>query len=121
MKHNRFSFSSQACIAASLYSKATIFSCDCPAYMVVISMSRKSKLVKRFLSTPKDFTWQELISLLSSFGYELQATGKTGGSRVRFIHKRLPPIILHKPHPAKILKRYQIQQIIEIFKNEGLL
>jgi len=84
-------------------------------------MSKKDKLVKRFLSRPKDFTWQELIAMLAGFGYMQQATGKTGCSRARFAHKSLPPIILHKPHPVKLLKRYQIEQIIDILKNEGLL
>jgi hypothetical protein len=84
-------------------------------------MSKKDKLVKRFLSKPKDITWQELIVMLAGFGYRQQATGKTGGSRARFAHKSLPPIILHKPHPAKILKRYQVEQIIEMLKSEGLL
>jgi len=84
-------------------------------------MSKKDKGVKRFLSRPKDFTWQELIAMLAGFGYAQQTAGKTGGSRVRFSHKSLPPIILHKPQPAKILKRYQIDQIIELLRNEGLL
>jgi hypothetical protein len=84
-------------------------------------MSKKDKLVKRFLSRPKDFTWQELITMLEGFGFTQQTAGKTSGSRVRFSHKTLPPIILHKPHPAKILKRYQADQIIELLKNEGLL
>jgi hypothetical protein len=84
-------------------------------------MSKKDKLVRRFLSKPKDFTWQELIVILAGFGYMQQTTGKTGGSRARFTHKNLPPIILHKPHPAKILKRYQVEQIIEMLKSEGLL
>jgi hypothetical protein len=30
-------------------------------------------------------------------------------------------ITLHKPHPQNILKRYQIQQIIEILQGEELL
>ncbi|WZI67244.1 MAG: hypothetical protein ACSI46_09595 [Gloeotrichia echinulata DVL01] len=30
-------------------------------------------------------------------------------------------ITLHKPHPENILKRYQIEQIIEILQGEELL
>ena len=83
-------------------------------------MSKKDKVMKRFLSRPQDFTWQELITMLAGFGYAQQSAGKTSGSRVRFSHKSLPPIILHKPHPAKNLKRYQIDQIIELLEHEGL-
>lgn len=68
-----------------------------------------------------DFTWQELETMLSGFGYKQLKTGKTGGSRVKFMHETLPPIILHKPHPKPVLKRYQIEQIEETLRNEGLI
>lgn len=84
-------------------------------------MSKKEKLIQRCLSMPIDFSWQELIKLLAGFGYQLSGGGKTGGSRVRFIHETLPPIILHKPHPSNVMKRYQIEQIIELLRIEGLI
>jgi len=70
---------------------------------------------------PSDFTWEELVSLLTGFGYTLAKSGKTGGSRVKFIHETLPPIILHKPHPTPVLKKYQLEQIEETLKGEGLI
>jgi hypothetical protein len=42
-------------------------------------MSKKEKLLRRCLSMPNDFSWQELIKLLSGFGYQLSGGGKTGG------------------------------------------
>lgn len=47
--------------------------------------------------------------------------GKTGGSRVRFVSQDFPPVILHKPHPKPILKRYQLEEIINLLKQEKLL
>jgi len=58
---------------------------------------------------------------LTGFGYALAKGGKTGGSRVTFIHETLPPIILHKPHPTPVLKKYQLEQIEETLKGEGLI
>ncbi|MBG1266171.1 type II toxin-antitoxin system HicA family toxin [Nostoc sp. WHI] len=84
-------------------------------------MTRREKLIKRFLSRPKDFTWEELVSLLSGFGFEEVSTGKTGGSRRRFLNDAGVIMTLHKPHPQNILKRYQIEQIIEILQEEELL
>ena len=84
-------------------------------------MSKREKLIQRFLAMPRDFTWQELVSILAGFGYELFSSGSTSGSRVKFLHETLPPIILHKPHPTPVLKRYQMEQIAETLKNEGLL
>jgi hypothetical protein len=84
-------------------------------------MSRREKLRGRFKSMPKDFSWEELEVLLDGFGYVQEKGGKTGGSRVRFAHDDLPPIILHKPHPSTILKGYQMKQILEFLNEEGLL
>ncbi len=77
--------------------------------------------IKRFLSCPRDFAWEELVSLLIILGFEEASTGKTGGSRRRFINEIEVIITLHKPHPQNILKRYQIEQIIEILRREKLL
>ncbi len=77
-------------------------------------MSKKEKLLARFLEMPKDFHFDELISLLGYFGYEEVRKGKTAGSRVRFEDKEGIPIMLHKPHPSGILKHYQLKQIKEL-------
>lgn len=74
-------------------------------------MSRKEKLLKRFLEIPpkKDLTFEELEGLLSSCGY-IKLEGK--GSAVKFYHKEKDNLInLHKPHPSNILKSYIIKQI----------
>ena len=84
-------------------------------------MSKREKLIRRFLAKPADFSWAELKSLLEGFGYSLAPGGSTGGSRVRFIHAERPPVILHKPHPAPVLKRYQLEQITEFLRKEGLV
>ncbi len=84
-------------------------------------MSRHDKLIKRFLTRPADFTWDELATLLAGFGYVLVTAGKTGGSRVRFIHEALDTIILHRPHPTPVLKRYQLKQLEEILKKGDLI
>ena len=59
-------------------------------------MSKLEKLKQRLRELPKDFTYEELVSLLIALGYELDNKGKTSGSRVKFI-KGDTPIILHKP------------------------
>ncbi len=83
-------------------------------------MSRREKLLKRFLAEPRDFSWRELEALLVGFGYELRSGGRTGGSRVRFVHSENGPISLHKPHRGS-LKQYQLEQIRALLEEEGLL
>lgn len=84
-------------------------------------MTKINKLRTRFLSKPKDFTWSELKVLLTGLGFEEFNSGKTSGSRVRFIHENYSDIILHKPHPNPELKSYQLKQLIIQLKKEGIL
>ena len=84
-------------------------------------MTKREKILDRLLSKPTDFTWVELTKVLNGFGYSQISAGKTGGSRVRFVHPNYPPIILHKPHPKPILKRYQLEGIINLLKQEKLI
>ncbi|MBC7826890.1 MAG: type II toxin-antitoxin system HicA family toxin [Chitinophagaceae bacterium] len=82
-------------------------------------MSKDQKLVNRLLSTPRDFTWDELIKLLSVYGYTEAKKGKSGGSRRKFIDDKKNVINLHKPHPSNILKTYAIKDVIAHLKEKG--
>ena len=77
-------------------------------------MSKKEKLIARFLALPSDFHYDEVVKLLAYFDFEEVKKGKTSGSRVKFINPRGVPIMLHKPHPTGIMKRYQLKQIKEV-------
>ncbi len=81
-------------------------------------MSKKEKLIKKLKSKPKDFTYQEAKTLLELLGFYEFNKGKTSGSKVVFIHKKVNKlkIKLHKPHPNNILKLYQIESILEGIK-----
>lgn len=84
-------------------------------------MRKKEKLIDRFLSVPADFTWDELLKVLSTFGYKEMKSGKTSGSGRKFNDINNNLILLHKPHPAKIVKKYAIRQIIENLKEKGII
>ena len=86
----------------------------------MIPLGKKEKLIARLKSIPKDFTFEEMETLLSALGFEKSNKGKTSGSRVKFMKDDIP-IILHKPHPRKELLEYQIKQILEILEEEGLI
>lgn len=76
-------------------------------------MSRKEKLIARFLTLPSDFHYDEVVKLLWHFGYSEIKKGKTSGSRVKFMNENGATIMMHKPHPTGIMKRYQLKQIKE--------
>lgn len=83
-------------------------------------MGKLEKMIERLKSNPKDFTFEEMQTLLLALGFELSNKGKTSGSRVKFFKDGVF-IILHKPHPRKELLSYQIKQIIEVLSEEGLI
>ena len=83
-------------------------------------MGKKEKLIAKLSGDPKDFTFDEMKTLLEMLGFVMSNKDKTSGSRVRFIKGNIP-IILHKPHPRKELLEYQIKQIKEVLEKEGLI
>ena len=84
-------------------------------------MGRREKLVTRFKGKPKDLTWGELVRLLDGLGYSEVASGKTGGSRRRFVHVTAPTIALPKPHPGSIVRMYVIEDVLRVLTEEGLV
>jgi predicted RNA binding protein YcfA (HicA-like mRNA interferase family) len=80
-------------------------------------MSKTDKLIIRLLSYPKDFTYSELKTLLLSLGY---SETQGAGSRVCFVRED-HGIKLHKPHPGNILKRYQLELVIDGLKTKGVI
>lgn len=82
-------------------------------------MTKADKLVTRFKNLAKDFTWQELVTMLGHMKFiEIQGNG----SRVKFYNNQLDCLIqLHKPHPAKIIKRYAMKEVLAVLQQEKLL
>lgn len=84
-------------------------------------MGRKEKLIKRLLSRPHDFTFEEAETLLRYFGFKRSNKGATSGSRVLFSRKSGGALWIHIPHPQKELKAYQIKELIAMLQEEGLI
>ena len=85
-------------------------------------MAKSEKMLKRLLSNPKDFTFDELEALLINLGFQLSNAGNTSGSAIRFVNRKTGQIIrLHKPHPSPVLKQYIVRFIINELKNGGYL
>ena len=85
-------------------------------------MGSKEKLIERFKKEPKDFTYEETISLLSYFGYHVHNKGATSGSRVRFKNEETGVYIdIHRPHPGSIMKEWMVKTIYQHLKSNGLI
>lgn len=84
-------------------------------------MSKKEKLIEKLKSLPKDFTFEDAETLLKYLEYLESNKGRTSGSRIMFYREGFPPILLHKPHPQKELKQYQVRQLLEMLEQEGLI
>ena len=84
-------------------------------------MGQKEKLLKRLLTMPRDFEFEEMVSLLGHCGYKLYNNGKMSGSSVRFANENGDVIRFHKPHPNNLLKRYILEGVIEKLKQGGII
>lgn len=81
-------------------------------------MSTIEKLIARFKTKPRDFSWEELTRILYYFGY-VQIKGS--GSRRKFVHEDYQTIKLYQPHPQNILKKYQIDHVCHILEERKFL
>ena len=84
-------------------------------------MSRIEKEIERLKSKPKDLTFDEAKKIWNNLGFYENDKGKTYGSKVMFKNNSNQKIALHKPHPSKILKSYQINEILRLLKEWRIL
>lgn len=85
-------------------------------------MSKQDKLLKKLLSkpTPADFRWDDLVSLLVGFDFELKET-RGGSSHKYFVHPSGKKINTYRPHPSGIMYRPQLRDIISTLIEMGLI
>lgn len=86
-----------------------------------VQMGQKEKLIEQLKSRPKTFTFHDAEVLLDYLEFTKSNKGKTSGSRVMFISEEHGSILLHKPHPQKELKAYQVRQLCDLLEQEGLI
>lgn len=83
-------------------------------------MSRREKLLERLMSRPDDFTSDELETVMLQCGCRKSSRGKTSGSAIAYIHVKSGRVFkAHSPHPAKVLKHYQVAAVIEFLQSVG--
>ena len=76
-------------------------------------MSKHEKLIARLLEVPANFSWGELVRVLSAFGYTEETLS---GSHRRFFNPVTRRVIagLVKPHhPNKDVPRGYLRKVIE--------
>lgn len=85
-------------------------------------MSKREKLIDRFISMPKDFTFDEMIRLFAIFGFEVDNKGGTSGSRLALSNATQGlSYNMHRPHPDSNIKMYVMRQVAEFLLENGLI
>ena len=84
-------------------------------------MGQKEKLIQKLQTNPKDFTFDEAETLLGYFNIKRSNKGRTSGSRVIFKGGTHGDLLMHKPHPQKELRPYQVKNLLEYLREEGLI
>ena len=83
-------------------------------------MSQRDKLVIRFLSLPRDFTFDEVVRLFAMFGFTLSQKGHSSGSRVAFLRDN-EVFSMHRPHPDNVVKKGTLQNIKDYLEQKNLI
>lgn len=78
-------------------------------------MSQKEKLLAKLTKkpSPKDFSWNELVRIMSQYDF---VESCNGGSHYTFMHSSGVVAKISKTHPSGILKKYQIEAAIEALR-----
>jgi len=82
-------------------------------------MSKKEKQLRKLFATPppKDFTWNELLTVMRGAGF---VESCNGGSHYTFEHTNGYRTIMSKTHPDGILKQYQVKAAKEALSTVGI-
>lgn len=83
-------------------------------------MGRKEKLKAKLDTLPKNFTWDELVALMSHFGFKL-LNAKRGSGRKFYSEDKDRLVMFHEPHPENTMKRYvlaEVKQLLDEIEND---
>jgi|JI61114BRNA_FD_contig_21_5469851_length_1298_multi_4_in_0_out_0_3 hypothetical protein len=86
-------------------------------------MSTKKKLQEKLqrIPPPKDFRWDDLVTVMDHLGFDLDQSG--GGSHKHFVLRSDADKIvdIYRPHPNGIMYGTQLREIVEKLKDWGVL
>lgn len=78
------------------------------------SLSKQEKLLARFKSKPRDFTWEELVKVFKYYGFEVSTNS---GSSRKFRNANNVVFMMHEPHPKNIIKNYALKNAIDFLSD----
>ena len=82
-------------------------------------MSKKTKLIAKLQSNPKDFTWNDAKAVMQTCGFDLLNARGGGSGRMFRNASTKQKVRLHEPHPQNTLLPYMVDLIVEALKNAG--
>lgn len=79
---------------------------------------KQKRLLKAIFASPTSPTlvWSDIESLLVSLGCEVE---EAKGSAIKVFYKDLL-LAVHRPHPKKEAKRYQVREVRDFLKDMGI-
>lgn len=86
-------------------------------------MSTKRKLLEKLRRTPppKDFRWDDLVTVMDHLDFDLDQSG--GGSHGHFVYRKDANKVIdtYRPHPNGIMYSKQLREIVEKLESWGIL
>lgn len=87
-------------------------------------MSKIQKLIERLRSkpTPADIRYEDIMKIMTHYGYIESNKGATSGSRVSFYHPETGAVLsLHKPHGSDTVVKSAVDTTVNFLKEHGHL
>lgn len=79
-------------------------------------MTRKQKLLKRLLASPKNVRFSDAVTLAEAFGFRLS---RTSGSHRIFVHSEVPQLLNLQEVDGEA-KPYQVRQLLQLIERHNL-
>jgi predicted RNA binding protein YcfA (HicA-like mRNA interferase family) len=79
-------------------------------------MSKKQKILKQILSGSKNISFNDIVTVVESFGFTLS---RVNGSHHIFVHPKIPELVNLQNAKGKA-KTYQIRQFLTIVEQYNL-
>ncbi len=83
-------------------------------------MSRKQKLLDRFLQGDKKLTVADLDTLMEQ--HHCKKCSSRRGSGLRYVHNETKRVLTFDgPHPEKELKRFHVRKVVQFLRELGFI
>jgi len=82
-------------------------------------MGRTEEMLTRLKGIPSDYTYRELVTLMSRLGFSEDT--KSGGSHMGFVNSKNQVVGAYRPHEKNTFSKSMLRQIVKQLVEYGVI